>query len=156
MTIMPCFLPITIAKLSSAILEVRLASYHMDGKIQSCTVNIYRYNTMEANGRTGCHSNYQQIIQHILGIALASMCNLPKMAIYLQRLKEFPIKAEGFAGSWSDTSISLDSIVLYIQIFTVWHDVKNFCGHFIQTCKHGCLLWPIFLTFGYWRYLEYE
>ena len=50
---MPRFLAITVAKLCSAILEVRLASYRLDGNILSCTVNIHSYNTMEANGNTG-------------------------------------------------------------------------------------------------------
>ena len=42
--------------------------------ISTYTVNIYRYKTIEGNGNT----DYQQILQPISGIPLASMGNLPK------------------------------------------------------------------------------
>ena len=83
------------------------------------TVNIYRLKTIMTNGNTYAipttsksFSLYWEFLQPLCVI-------YQKMVTYLQRLKEFPVQAKGFAGSWNDTSISISHIVLYLQIFTV-------------------------------------
>ena len=53
-----------------------------------------------------------------------------KMAIYLQRLKEFPIQAEGFPSGWNDTGISISlycfvPIDIYSEFLIVIRDCKN-------------------------------
>ena len=91
-------------------------------RVVRCTVNIYRYKTIEANGNTSVipttsksFSLYQELLQHL-------QVNYHFMVNYPWRLKQYRLK-----------DLLIASIVLYRQVFTVWSPALCTIGPFICT-----------------------
>ena len=125
--IMPRFLAITVAKLCSAILEVRLASYRLDGNILSCALylnsqtwlplvanflSLWRYSEWQWFGMT--------IMPRFLAITVAKLCS----AILEVRLASYCL--DGNILSWLDV-INLCTLIKL-------SNMAASCGQFLCPC----------------------